>query len=128
MWRHSDQFSKGRVTQLIDSGISQPDIVRTTGIPQKTISDWSKKYRTTGRIDRKKGSGRKKVLDDRTSNRMIRWINSGKCDTGTDVQMELKNTVTTVSLNTVRRTLKDKNWVSVVKKKRPYLTKKHKKE
>ena len=71
---------------MIEDGYSQSEISWMTGIPQPTISNWSKKYRMTRTVNRKKGSGRMKIINDRTSNRIIRWITSGKCNNCVNVQ------------------------------------------
>ena len=99
-----------------------------TGIPQPTISNWSKKYRMTRTVNWKKGSGRMKIINDRTSNRIIRWITSGKCNNCVEIQRELKNEGINVSRDTVSTTLKSKGWIPVVKKKRQFLTTKHRNE
>ena len=114
-----------QVLSLIDSGHSAQQISTITCHHYSTVTRlWSKH-----RPDVPKPSGgRPSKLSDTDIRHACRLINSGKADNSSQVTRILQNiNKTSLSIETVRKGLKKAGWKAVVKKKRPMLSRHHKK-
>jgi len=123
--RTLSQASQKHILSLLDAGHSASYIASSTGHGIGTISRLRSKYRS--HLSKSLG-GRPTKLSSANIRHAQRLISSGKADTAVDVAKALR-TVTNQSLSaqTIRNGLKDIGMKAVVKKKRPFLSKKHKK-
>jgi transposase len=124
---HSLAASKiEEVLSLIDSGHSARQISSITGTHYSTVTRlWSKHHPDTP----KPCGGHPAKLSDTDIHHAMHLINSGKADNAAQVTQILRNIKnTTLSTEAVRLRLKGAGWKAVVKKKRPMLSKHHKKE
>src|SRR3984957_13248717 len=118
--------SQNHILSLLDAGHSATQIAPNTGYSLGPVSKLRSKHR----------SHLSKSLDDRPpklSSANIRHaqclISSGKADTAVDVTKALKNiTNQSLSAQTVCCSLKAAGLKAVAKKKKPFLSKRHKKE
>ena len=117
--------SQNHILSLLDAGHSAKHIAASTGYGIATISRLCSKHRP--HLSKSSG-GHPPKLSTANIRFAQRLISSGKADTAVDVTKTLCN-VTNQSLHaqTVRRHLKVAGMKAVVKKKRPFLSKKHRK-
>lgn len=74
MGKHINEFVKGRAIEMLKNGISKKEIAKRLKTSRTSIRRWNKRFIETGRVQRKKGSGRKTSLDQRIKRRMVRWL------------------------------------------------------
>jgi len=111
---------------LLDSGYSGEQISSQTGVSNATISRLRSRHRP---YLKKAPGGRPSKLSDTDIRHALRLIGSGKVDDAVQVTKALQNiTNQPLSTQTVRNGMKKVGMKSVVKRKRPLLTKKHMKE
>lgn len=58
-------FEKGKIVAYDDCGFSQRDIGRKINRDHKTVGKFLKRFKETGTIKRKTGSGRKRIFNER---------------------------------------------------------------
>jgi transposase len=117
---------RARIAALLSTGLSTRDIARREQVSQSTVArlrhvDYaSRDYKDAPR------SGRPRRLTDRHERSIVRVLASGECQTAVDVQSHLRaHANVSVSANTVRRVLRRRGFASRVKRKKPFLTEKH---
>ena len=54
--------ARARAVGMLEAGKSQKEVARAVGVSIRTIKRWWRQYRTTGGIQKKKSSGRPKIL------------------------------------------------------------------
>ena len=114
------------ILSLLDLGQSIRQISQTTGVHYSTISRIRSKLHPTLA---KAIGGRPTKISSTLIRHATRLITSGKADTAVDVTKSLQNVVEgSISTKTMRRALKKAGMKAVVKKKRPLLLKRHRKE
>ncbi|CAG8842662.1 7862_t:CDS:1, partial [Racocetra persica] len=102
--------------------ISKRAIARDMGIAYLTVLRLIKKARDTGKIEDLERSGCPKVLTQEEERRIIELINSGECETATEIYSKFcHETNHQVSVETVRNILRRHGFVSRVKRKCPVL-------
>jgi transposase len=118
----SKEISNNIIT-LLDSGLSLRQIGLQLGVSHLTV----RRVRDKARPNIQKGQGgRPTKLTITDKRKLLRMVMSGKADTAVQLSQELKmSTDTTVSAETVRRTLKGAGMKAVVKKKKPQLLPRH---
>ena len=62
--KHMTEFQYGEIIAYSKQGLSISEIAKLTCIPKSTIGDRIRKYRDTGEICRKRGSGRSNALNN----------------------------------------------------------------
>jgi transposase len=118
--------SQNHILSMLDASHTVSKIAACTGYGIGTVSRLRSKYRPH---HSKSLGGRPSKLSSANIRHAQRLISSGKADTAVDVAKVLANvTNQSVSAQTVRRSLKVAGMKAVVKKKRPFLSKKHRKE
>lgn len=118
--------SQNHILSLLDAGHTAAQIAASAGYSLGTISKLCFKYRS--HLSKSLG-GRPSKLSSTNIRHAQRLISSGKADTAVDVAKALRNiTNESLSAQTVRRNLKIAGMKAVVKKKKPFLSKKHRKE
>jgi len=114
------------ILNLIESGQSAHQISSQTGVSHATVSRIHCRYCP---YVKKAIGGRPRKLSDTNIRHAIRLIGSGKVENAVQVTKVLKDiTNQTLSTQTIRNGLKEVGMKAVVKRKRPLLTKKHKRE
>jgi transposase len=112
------------IVELLCSGVSAAQIHKDTGIGLATISRIRNKHCPD--LERLSG-GRPCKLSPANINFTKRNMRMGKISTAVQAARELQNiTNTSLTPQTVRRALRQTGWKAVVKKKKPALTKAHK--
>ena len=124
--KHISQQQLDNILSLLDQGISSiREIASLTGVHYSTVSRVRSQYR--GNLEKGSG-GHPPKLSDTAKRHAMQLIGSGQADTAIDVAKKLQNTLEQpVSVETIRRGLKEGGLKSVTKKKAPYLSAKHKK-
>src|ERR1700722_8048286 len=118
--------SQNHILSLLDAGHSATQIAPNTGYSLGPVSKLRSKHRS--HLSKSLG-GRPPKLSSANIRHEQRLISSGKADTAVDVTEALKNiTNQSLSAQTVRRSLKATGLKAVAKKKKPFLSKRHKKE
>jgi len=113
------------ILSLLDAGHSASHIVAVTGYGISSVSRLCSKHRS--HLAKSLG-GRPSKLSPTNIRHAQRLISSGKADTAVDVAKVLSNvTNQPLSAQTVRRGLKEAGLKPVVKKKKPFLSKRHRK-
>jgi transposase len=111
------------ILSLLDKGQSAHKVSSTTGIHTSTISRLRSKHRST--LSKSKG-GRPSKLSPSNIHYAIRLITSQKAENAAEVTKTLEDiTNQPLSSKTVRRGLKAAGMKAVVKKKRPLLSRRH---
>jgi len=111
------------ILHLLDSGKSAHQISTSTGLHCSTISRLRSKHRSS--LSKSTG-GRPSLLSSANIRYAIRLITSQKVDNAVQVSKILQTTVPhSISSKTIRRHLSWAGMKAVVKKKRPFLSKKH---
>lgn len=115
-----------RIITLLDSGKSAHQVAAITGRAVSTISRIRSKHRSSLS---KAAGGRPPKLSSSDIHYTLRQITSQKVEHATEVAKMLQDmNGESISARTVRRALHKVGMKAVVKKKRPLLTKKHRKE
>src|ERR1700722_10518557 len=118
--------SQNHILSLLDAGHSATQIAPNTGYSLGPVSKLRSKHRS--HLSKSLG-GRPPKLSSANIRHAQRLISSGKADTAVDVTKALKNiTNQSLSAQTVHRSLKAAGLKAVAKKKKPFLSKRHKKE
>jgi transposase len=117
--------SQNHILSMLDAGYSAAHIAASTGHGVATVS----RLRSTHRSHLSKSlGGRPSKLSSANIHHAQRLISSGKADTAVDVTKALRNvTNQSLSAQTVRNSLKVAGMKAVVKKKKPFLSKQHRK-
>src|SRR6266850_2309912 len=117
---------KAHIISLITAGHSSYQVSSMTGVHSTTISRLSRKHFP---YLQKSSGGRPSKLSDRNVQHGIRLISSGKAETAVDVTKSLQDIINQpLSAQTTRRYMKKAGMKAVVKKKKPLLTTRHKRE
>lgn len=110
---------------LLAKGLSVREIAKRTGVSKSKVGELRKKM---GLDNTEVKTGRPTKLSETDDRAISRLIRSGKADTAVQVAQYMNSqSEETISVSTVRRSLKKQNMKAVVKKKKPMLTKWHKK-
>ena len=117
--------SQNHILSLLDAGHTASHIAASTGYGIATVSRLRSKHRP--HLSKSLG-GRPSKLSPVNIRHAQRLISSGKVDTAVDVAKALRNvTNQSLSAQTVRNSLKLAGMKAVVKKKKPFLSKRHRK-
>jgi transposase len=115
---------QSHIISLLKDGHSAHQVSSITGLNHSTISRLSRKHCP---YLPKSSGGCPAKLSDRNVNHAIRLISSGKAETAVEVSRALQDVINQpISPETTRRYLKRAGMKAVVKKKKPLLSAKHK--
>ena|SRR5947199_6012427 len=118
--------SKDHILSMLDSGYTASHIATSTGHGIGTVSRLRSKHRS--HLSKSLG-GCPSKLSSANIRHAQRLISSGKVDTAVNVAKVLRNvTNQSLSIQTVRNGLKAAGMKAVVKKKKPFLSKRHRRE
>ena len=62
MGKHSNQFNKGIAMEMLRNKHSSRQVAKRLKVNASTVCRWKKEYNLSGNVERKHGSGRKKIL------------------------------------------------------------------
>lgn len=102
------------------------EIATKMNINRKTVMKWINSYEKNNNIERKEGSGRKKITLREDDEFIIDVIKKDNDLSIGEIKNILKENDIMVSKSTVRRRLIDNNFVYKFPIKKPFLTEKHK--
>jgi transposase len=120
---------RARIIALLEEGRSTRSIAFSEGVSQATVWRLCKRKEETSPLKDRPRSGRPRLLGERHERNAVRLLISGKCGTAVEVQRELKSSYgTTISAQTVRRALVRNGLCARVKRKKPLLLKRHRKQ
>ena len=115
-----------KISALIEAGISLKKISEILVVSYSTVKKVAARYKSTGSVERKKGSGRPKVLSDKENGIILEKISKNPKISATKLRNDLIDTVgKDVSSETIRRILHDNNLSSCVAVVKPLLTQSH---
>ena len=69
-----NELEKARLTILFEEGVSLGRIADKVGKPRSTIQSLRTKWENTGSLDRRAGSGRRKILNENQDNDLIVFL------------------------------------------------------
>ena len=115
---------KIRIVDRAETGWTHQQISETLGVPLSTVSQIIRDYHNRGTVERKKGSGRPKKMDERSKRRLLRIVEKNPEATLAELQaqMPIKCSTWLISKHLHESNLNKR--VAVVK---PYLTEKQRK-
>ena len=87
--KHLNEFQKGQILQAFRLGLSGRAIAEDLGVSKTAVYNFLRRYRATGSIARKKGSGRKKKFDVRLRRRIIREVRRNRFISVSDLRNNL---------------------------------------
>ena len=111
-------FSMGYVKALLDSGQSDREISRNTGIPRSTIGKWR---RGKFEANRRQGSGRRSKITPQIGRRIVRAAAANPTVSSSEIATEIGG----ISKWTVRRHLKRRGLKSVKRPSQIVILKRH---
>ncbi|KAI0998835.1 hypothetical protein K3495_g9363 [Podosphaera aphanis] len=110
----------------LDHGLSIRSIARECNVSVSTVSCIRKRHRPDLQVNL---GGRPCLLSEHETRHAVRTITSGKANTAAEVAQNIRDMKNcSISVDTVQRTLKKAGLKAVVKKKKPKLTAKQKKD
>jgi transposase len=117
---------RDKIILLIDQQLTTRQIKKRVGVSHTTVNNVRRKYRENACVNQ---GGRPRKLTATDQRRLCRIISAGKVDNAVQVTKELRDvTNAKVSVQTVRRVLKKSGMKAVVKRKKPMLLSRHKRQ
>jgi transposase len=118
-----------RISVLLEEGYTSRQIAFREKVAHSTVIRINQKLKLTGNLQNRPKTGRPRLFNKRYERRIIRYILTGDCSTAVDIQNKLKiHEEIDVSAETIRRILKRNGFKSKIKSKKPFLSKKHKRQ
>ena len=125
MKRISKEKSK-RIISLLELNYSLNKIAEIVGVAKSTVCKIKKEHNIETKDNQR---GRPPKLNDKDKRQIVRTIVSGKTSTAVEVAKNIRDSLNiNVHPETIRRTLKGAGLRSIIKKKKPKLSKKHRRE
>jgi len=117
---------RARIYALVQEGYPSRYIEKKENVSQSSVVRIARKVRTTGSVKDLPKSGRQRIFTGRDERNIINMLTTGECSNAVEIQKNLKtNKRINVSSSTVKRTLRRNGFSSRIKRKKPYLKKKH---
>ena len=114
---------KGKLELCLEMNRTVTDTSKLVGVDKKTVSMWWDRYRVTGHMNRKPGSGRPRKLSARIDRRLRLWALRNRRITGAGLAVELRlHFGKTVSARTVKRRLNEGGIYGRRPRIKPFLT------
>lgn len=105
-----DATGVARTVALADAGYSQRRIIRTLGVPRKTVRDAIRRFRETGSYTRRPGQGRHRCTSTRDDRFVVSNVFRNRFCTATEARtrlFEVRNV--SMSERTIRRRMAERN-------------------
>ena len=128
--KKSKELSEDLRTKIVEKhGQSQgyKSIVGDLNVPVSTVRSVIKKFTAHGIVTNLPGCGRKRKIDDRMQQRIVRMVDKKPRTTPKQIQAALQTQGTTVSARTIRRLLNEMGCYGRRPRRSPLLTQRHKK-
>jgi len=117
---------RSRIYALLEEGYPSRYIAAKEKVSQSTVIRIKQRKDTTGTFKNKQKPGRPRLLTGRHERKVLRFITTGKCTNAVAIKKNLiVEEQIKVSDSTVKRTLRQNELSLRVKRKKPYLQKKH---
>lgn len=115
-----NQLEKARLIALFEDGVSLRRIAEQFGKPRSTIQSLRTKWENTGSLERRAGSGRKKISNENQDNDLIDFLRNNPFQTAVEAhnQTNFPGTVRTAR-NRIKKNSELRNKVAA---KKPFLT------
>ena len=125
---HTSLDQRARIVTLREEGHSARKVASMTGVSHTTVLRVCKQFNETGSLENQPRSGRPRSLSVRQERQLARAVRSGRISTALEASSQLTGqNGSTVSVQTVRRALRHQGLRSYVKKRKPLLTRTHRK-
>lgn len=113
-------------SQMISMGLSDRRIALELGVSHRCVAHYRSRHESTKGINDSPKSGRPKVITVRMRRRMRRMIIFQECDTAVQVRSSIiMGEGQAPSLSTIKRSLGEAGLVSAIKRKKPFLSARH---
>ena len=119
MTRHYSAAVRYRAIGMFEAGMTVEIICQRLDVPQATTYFWIRKFKKTGDVERREGSGRPPVTSKRTDRRLVRLAKSNRF-ASSSVLVSLSDE--SINPTTVRRRLRAKGCFSRRPKVHPLLS------
>lgn len=114
------------IISLLNSGLSMRAVASQTGVSKSKVSNIAQEMPSNKENHKR---GRRPKLSPRDKRAIFMQIQSGRAENAVEVAQNLNATLhSPVSVQTVRNALKKDDFIAVVKKKKPYLSKRHRRD
>ena len=114
------------IISLLNSGLSMRSVASQTGVSKSKVSNIAQEV-LSNKENLKRGCHPKPSPRDKRA--MFMQIQSGRAENAVEVAQNLNSTLSSpVSVQTIRNALKKDDFVAVVKKKKPFLSKHHRRQ
>lgn len=125
-----DEITKGKIAMGVDLGLSREKIANQLDRSYPTIQRWADRYESTGKMDRKFGSGRPRMTTESDDRFLLLQCKRNRKKTAIELSGTIKNEDDTqkVSAWTVRRRLSEAGFPARKPRKKPLLTRKHRRD
>ncbi|GBC05935.1 hypothetical protein RclHR1_06510002 [Rhizophagus clarus] len=126
---HISLEKRTRICTLINEGYSSHYIASKENVDQSSVIRIKQKVEATGSVKDLPKTGHPRIFTSHDERNVVRLITTGECSTAADIQKKLKSDdQIDVSVCTVKRTLHRNGLSSRIKRKKPYLKKKHREQ
>jgi transposase len=122
------EAKRAQIIALKKAGLSNKKISEQVGIHKSNVGRIWNRFKTAPTIHDAKRTGRPSILSARDKRHVVRILKKKEAKTGTEIVKKFnQKSPVKLSKNIVYRTLKEAGYVSRLKKKKPLLTKDHRK-
>lgn len=123
---HTTPKTRSRIVTLLNEGYSIRQVAAQEGIHHSTVSRIRKRSLENGHLNDMPRSGRPRLFLERDERKIVRLVSSGECHTAIDIHRELQlEGNSSVSPQSIRRTLQRNGLESRVRRRKPLLRKTH---
>ena len=125
-----DEITKGKIAMGVDLGVSREEMTRRLDRDYRTIQRWADRYEDTGKMERKSGSGRPRKTTESDDRFLVVQCKRNRKKTAVELATTIKNedNAPKVSPRTVRRRLTEAGYPARKARKKPLLTKRHRRD
>src|SRR5215216_1071098 len=126
--RHTTPNERAQILLSLQNGYTTREVAKAQKIAPSTVSRIRKRWLETHSLEDLARTGRPPIVNEPTQRRIVNLITSRRCSSAVEVRNQLQEKENLdFSTPTIRRVLRNNGLVARVKRKMPYLSKKHKK-
>ncbi|CAJ0836558.1 2272_t:CDS:1, partial [Entrophospora sp. SA101] len=125
---HTTPKERVQILLSLQNGHTTRQIAKSTNISPSTVSRINKRWREKHSLKDAPKPGRPSTINETIKNKIVNLITSRRCSSAPEAQkcIEEKENIS-ISSPTIRRILHANGLVSRIKRKKPYLSSKHRK-